>query len=519
MEKYKDILRYHFVGLSQRQTADIVGVSRNTVSKVINAAKVAQVEWDGLALKTEEEINELLFPKLTGQAFYVMPDFESLVPELRRKGVTKKLLWEEYVNECHASEKIPFQYAQFCVHFNRYLEQTKATMYFQHSPGDKVEVDWAGQTIPIKDIETGAMTKSYVFVATLPYSQYTYVEVTDTMKQENWIQAHVNMFNYFGGSTSMIICDNLKTGVIKHPKNGDIVLNAQYRELADYYRTAIIPAKPRTPKGKASVESTVGKISTQIIAALRNKVFYSVYEANQAVIDLLVNFNQKQFQKRPGSRQDIFQQEEKEYLSRLPQLPYQYGEWKIATVQYNYHISVDKMYYSIPYEYIKHKVDVRITKRLIEVFFKQKRICTHRRLYGRPGQYSTTEAHMPLTHQQSKEWNATRFLKWAKQIGESTHTVIERLLASYRIEQQSYTGCRSLLKLADHHSPQELEAACKKALTIVHAPRYQNIKRIIEVNQSSPDSTAHSISNNDASHAVLRGRQYYGGIQDESTQL
>ncbi|UUX35214.1 Mu transposase domain-containing protein [Fundicoccus culcitae] len=339
------------------------------------------------------------------------------------------------------------------------------------------------------------------------------------MKQENWIQAHVSMFQFFGGVTSMIVCDNLRTSMVKHPKNGDVILNAQYRELTDYYRTVVIPAQPRTPNGKASVESTVGKISSQIIAKLRHETFHSVYEANQAVQELLIEFNHKGFQKRKGSRLSVFTEEEKEFFQPLPTNPYQYGVWKVATVQYHYHVSVDKMFYSVPYECIKKKVDVRITKRLIEVFFKQKRICSHPRLYGQPGQYSTRQDQMPLTHQEASEWNGTRFIKWAKQIGENTQTVIERLLASYRIEQQAYNGCRSLLKLADLHTPQELESACQKALSLIYAPRYKNIKRILETNQTKQNQPTKETPENGSTHAFLRGSQYYGGSQDESTQL
>lgn len=515
MEKYKEILRYHKANLAQRQIADLLKVSRNTVSKVIVAAKATSLGWDDVRELSEAELKNRLFPKPESEAFHQKPDYEQLETELRKPGVTKKLLWEEYVRDCHLADTLPLQYSQFCVNFNQHLERSKATMHFSHHPGEKIEVDWAGRHQSIIDPETGEMTKAFLFVATLPYSQYSYVEVTSDMKQENWITAHVNMFQYFGGVSSLIICDNLKTGVIKHPRNGEIVLNAQYRELADYYNTVILPAKPRTPKMKASVEGTVGKVSTNILARLRNQVFHSVFEANEAVKDLLEEFNRHPFQKRTGSRYEIFLAEEKAKLQPLPRIRYEYGEYKLATVQYNYHISVDKMYYSVPHEYIKQKVKVRMTKHLIEVFHDQTRLCSHKRLLGHPGQYSTNEAHMPDNHRQAAEWDAQRFIRWGQMIGESTRIVIERLLASYKVEQQAYNGCRSILKLADQYSPRELESACQKALTLISAPRYKNIKLIIQANQAENKHTLEKSINHDQSHAFLRGRQYYGKEEEK----
>lgn len=510
MDKYKDILRLYYSGLSQRQIATMLDVSRNTVSKVVSSARSLQLTWKDLTTLSELEIKLRLFPKVNSDSFYAEPDFEGYAVELRKKGVTRKLLWEEYVKLCTNINRIPLQYAQFCHQFARYLEQSKATMTFQHSPGEKVEVDWAGQTIDIIDFNTGEVRKAYLFVATLPYSQYSYAEVTMDMKQESWIQAHIHLFKFLGGTPSLIVCDNLKAGVIKHSRNGEIVLNKAYQELGDYYHTAIVPAKPRTPKGKASVEGTVGKLSTQLIASCRNERFESVHEANQFMRPLLNNFNQKAFQKRAGSRAEIFNQEEKVHLKPLPKVAYEYGEWKIATVQYHYHISIEKMMYSVPFQFIKKKVDVRITNQLIEVYYQQERICTHKRLYGHPGQYSTKEAHMPPNHVKNLEWNAERFINWASKIGPKTQCVIERLLKKHRVEQQAYNSCRSILKLSDEYSERELEMACEQALSITESPIYRNIKRIIEANKTLYKTNLKQ-DRVSSEHIALRGNDYFGG--------
>ncbi len=451
---------------------------------------------------SDSEIEEKLFPQKDIESVYLEPDYSSLSNELTKKDVTKKILWEEYVRHCDVINKMPYKYTQFCVKFNKYLEINKAAMHFEHIPGEKIEVDWAWQTISITDNDTGEISKGYLFVGVF-YSQYVYAEITEDMKQENWIMAHV-MFNFYKGTTPILVCDNLKTGVIKHPKNGEIILNDSYKEMADYYDIAIIPAAVRTPKAKPSAEASVGKLTANILGRLRNETFYSVHEANQLVKQLLTEFNSHQFQKRDDSRISVFLLEEQAKLRPLPKDPYEYGYWKQATVQYNYHVSIEKMYYSVPYTYIHQKANVRVTNNTIEVYIGHRRICSHPRLKGRTGQYSTNPDHMPPNHKIANEWNGKRFINWANKIGPNTEIVITRLLGSYKVEQQAYNGCRSILKLADSNTPAKLEKACEKALSLIHSPRYRNIKLIIE-----------HIQENDDTGALLRGSSYYGGNTNE----
>lgn len=513
METYKQILRYEQADISQREIAKILAISRNTVSKVVNARKAAQLEWEAVSQYSESELKAVLFPTQGSNQkdIYVPLDMDYLMGELRKPGVTRKLLWEEYVKECHASgERLPYQYSKFCALLTQGMEQAKATMYFEHVAGEKVEVDWAGTTYHIVDVTTGELQTVYFFVATLPYSQLTYVEATLNMKEEQWINAHIHLFHFLQGSPKLIVCDNLKTGVIKHPKQGEIILNAAYQEMADYYHCAIIPAKPRTPKGKASVEGAVGQITTQIIAKLRHDTFVSLSALNLRIQDLIDDFNQKGFQKRKGNRLEIFLTEEKAYLQPLPKNRYEYGVWRTAKVQYNYHISVDKMFYSVPYQYIKKEVRVRITQHTIEVFINHQRITSHRRRYGQPGQYVTVETHMPLNHRQAGEWNRQRFINWARKIGPHTETVITRLLDKYKVEQQAYRGCLALLKLTDPYTETELEATCEQALTITDTPTYKNIKRIIKARKSAKETMSQPLQiMQDTNDAYIRGSHYY----------
>lgn len=271
-------------------------------------------------------------------------------------------------------------------------------MRLEHKPGETRQVDWAGQTAHIADTDTGEQLDAYLFVAVLPYSGYAYTEAFLDMKQDAWITAHVNAYRFFGGVTRILRPDNLKTGIIKNTKV-ETVVNKTYQEMAEHYGTAIIPARPRKPKDKAYVEGSVGVVSTWILAALRNQQFLSLKELNIAIQEKLSVFNSRPFQKKEGSRAKLFQ-EEQLFLLSLPPTPFEPAVWKVATVQYNYHVSVDRMNYSVPYEYIKQQVDVRPIRCTVEVFFSGTRIASHPRLLGRPSQYSTKESHMPPEHQE-----------------------------------------------------------------------------------------------------------------------
>lgn len=319
------------------------------------------------------------------------------------------------------------------------------------------------------------------------------------------------MYEYFGGVAKILVSDNCKTAVVHNGGWYNQQLNTVYHEMAEHYGTAIIPARVRKPKDKPNAEGSVGSISTWITAALRNEQFFSLTELNSAIREKLEAFNARLFQKKEGSRLSLFRDEELPLLAPLPATPYELAEWKQATVQFNYHISVDGMLYSTPYEYIKRKVDVRITDKTIEVFYNHNRIASHRRLYGRKGQYSTIVEHMPEDHQKYLEWDGDRFRKWAERVGCNTYQAVDAILTSKRVEQQTYKSCMELLKLADRYSIERLEAACKKALSYTATPSYKSIKNILTTGQDKsqsesdiPETTTHN------NYGIMRGAGYYG---------
>ena len=325
------------------------------------------------------------------------------------------------------------------------------------------------------------------------------------MKQEAWITAHVNAYRFFGGVTRILTSDNLKTGVLENSRD-ETVLNKSYQEMAEHYGTAILPARPRKPKDKAFVEGSVGVVSTWILAALRDRQFLSLRELNEAIAEKLYEFNHKPFQKKDGSRTEMFRDEQL-FLQPLPPVPFELAAWKVAVVQYNYHISVDKQNYSVPYEHIKRKVDVRLTRSAVEVFFEGHRIASHPRLYGRPNRYSTSEAHMPPEHQEYLQWNGERFERWARQIGPNTLAVVKLFLSAHKVEQQGYKSCMALLKSAEKYSDARLEAACKLALSFTTAPSLKSIQSILRSGQDT--FTEEPEPAKPSPYSFTRGAEYY----------
>ena len=514
MSKEREILQRFHAGASQRNIALGLHVSRNTVAKVIAAYKSSNISWEVMETIDDDELHHRLYPDEMQSTSARMPDYDHVHKELLRPGVTLRLLWDEYVANCRSAGCLCIQYSQFCKLYRDYADRHRLTMHIRHKPGDKMMVDWAGKTLQLHNPETGAVSKAYIFVGTLPFSMYCFAEAFPNMKEESWINANIHMVQFFGGVARLLIPDNLKTGIITNRKHEDPVVNRAYQEFADHYHTAILPARVLAPKDKAAVEGNVGNVTSHIIAKLRNVKFFSMAEMNDAIGELLDGFNAAPFQKREGSRLSVFLEEEAPFLQPLPVLPHEYAQWKQATVQLNYHVSLDGQNYSCPYAYVRKRVDARATHSLVEIFFQGRRIASHSRLYGRKGQYATTTEHMPPNHQLYSEWNGNRFRRWARKVGESAFTVIDKLLLSYRVEEQAYKGCLSLLKLGEKYGATRLELACQEALRQVPVPRYSIVSRILATEQDRkvPHAEAPKPS---SKNAFVRGASYYGGDHHE----
>ena len=513
MRDVKRVLEMRSQNHSQRSIADALKVSRDTVRKIFNTADSKKICWSSIQEFSEYDVQKLLFEEEVKLNLSIkQPDFDYVHKELLKPGTTIKLLWEEYADGCR-SINVPFyQYSYFCERYRDYVKKHNLTMHISHKPGDKLMVDWNGTCMYIYDRYTSERITAYLFEATLPFSMYSYVRACPSMKIGDWIDCHIHAFQYFEGVTRLLVPDNLKTGVISNKKYEDPVMNKSYQEMADHYDTTILPTRVRKPKDKAAVEGAVGDCTIAIVGKLRNRKFFSFKELNEAILKELDTFNSKPFQKKEGSRKSVYMDEELPFMKPLPKYPFELSEWKQAKVQLNYHISVEKMNYSVPYEYVGNYVDVKLTKSTVTVYYKMSQICSHDRLYGRVNQYSTNESHMPENHQRFL-WNKDRFIRWAVSIGENTAKVVQKLFDRYKVEEQAYKGCMSLLKLSDKYGKTRLEDACQLALEHISQPSYKNIRMILQSNQDRNKKTKDP-QKESTEYAFVRGKDYYGGKQN-----
>ncbi|GKV64841.1 MULTISPECIES: IS21 family transposase [unclassified Sporosarcina] len=508
MVNCRKILELYFDGISQRTISSSTGHSRNTVSDVVRRAKQHGLESLN-DTTTNRWLEELLFPeKQASEKGYFPVEWEKVHKELQKKNVTLALLHHEYAVEAREGGKIPYAYRTFCEQYGKYAKKYKLTMPIRRKPGEIMEVDWAGSTLHVTDRYTGEQIPAYVFIATLPYSQFSYVEAFLDMKSPNWLSAHIRAYEYFGGVPETLVPDNLKTGVIKAHRV-EPLLNEAYREMADYYRTIIVPSRVRKPKDKASVEGTVGFISRQIIASLRNCQCFHLDDLNQRIHKKLEEINEIDFQKRPGSRKKVFEEEEKSHLQPLAPTRYKLAEWKTAKVQLNYHIQVDRMYYSVPYEYVREQVDVRLSAALLEVYFKEVRIASHKRLREEVGQFSTNPDHMPDHHRSYLEHTPENNQKWAESVGPSMGRLVAHILKQ-NPEKKALTILSSLRNLSTKHTNDVLETATQTLLEVSTNPTIPVLKGILDRRNTKNSKSNEAVIRHE-NHGFTRGAKYFGG--------
>lgn len=513
MINYREIIRLKSLNFSNLAIANSLCCSRNTVSEVLRRSETHGISWPIPDALTNRDIERLFYPERGNNEGRKLPDYEYIYNELAKPGVTLTLLWAEYCAKCEAEHTIPYQHTQFNEKYHAYAASKKATLRIKRKPGEVMEVDWVGDTFKVWDSSAGCELSAYIFVASLPCSLYSYAEAFPDMKSNHWIEAHIHAYTFFGGVTRILIPDNLKTGVIKNTRT-ELVLNRSYHEMAEHYGTAIIPARPVKPKDKPSAEGTVGVIETWILAALRNRKFFSFEELNYAIRGKLDEFNAKPFQKKKGSRLSAFLEEEKDFLMPLPASPYETAVWSTATIQPDYLITVGDCKYSVPYEFIGKKVDIRATENCIEVFYHNNRVASHmRRTYSSDPVY--IPEHMPQNHRKFLEYNAEHFLKWSETIGMSTLIVVKTFLTMYKVEQQGYKPCASLMRLADRYSAERLDCACAKALSYTPNPSLKNISTILKNGQDKVSVPAVKPSSESTKYGITRGASYFKGGEQQ----
>jgi transposase len=507
MRKIKEVLRLRGTAqLSHRQIAAAAGISSSTVAEYLLRAKAAGFSWPLPEGLDDAELENLLFPENAPPAIErPLPEFERVHAELRRKGVTLMLLWQEYAT----SNPDAYSYSRFCKLYNQWRGKLDVVMRQTHGAGERMFVDYAGLVMPLADPITGELTTAQIFVATLGASNYTFAEATHSQSISDWLGSHVRAFAFFGGVPEIVVPDNLKSGVTS-PHRYDPEINRSYAELAEHYGIAVIPARSKAPRDKAKVESGVQVVEQSILAVLRDRTFFSLSELNAAIAPLLQNLNDRPFQKLPGSRRSAFVEIDRPKLKELPETAYRFSQWKKARVNIDYHLEVDGHYYSVPYKYIGRQLDVRVGTSTIECMLGSRVIATHLR-DPRKGQHTTLSEHMPAAHRSYAEWTPERIIGWAARIGPQSAELAREIIASRAHPEQGYRACLGILRLAKVYGNARLEAASQRALAI-GARSYKSIESILKHgldNQPLVDGARLEDQPRQPQHDNIRGANYY----------
>lgn len=484
MRKIREVLRLSLAdGLSRRQVGAATGLPYTTVADYLGRARTAGLGWPLPEGMDDGALEARLFASaaLPPGPSRPLPDWVEVHRELRRPGVTLQLLWLEH----KARHPDGYQYTQFCRHYRAWQRQLDVVMRQEHRAGEKLFVDYPGQTLPIVDPETGEITQAELFVAVLGASNYTYATATASQALPDWTMAHVAAFEFFGGVPAIVVPDNLRSGVSRAHRY-EPELNRTYAELAAHYGCAIIPARPYKPRDKAKVEAGV------LVAAIRERLAW---------------LNNRPFKKLPGSRASLFAELDAPALRPLPARRYEYATWKMATVNIDYHVELDRHWYSVPYQLVGQPTDLRASATTVEVFVRGRRVASHLRS-SKPGRHTTERAHMPESHRRHLEWSPGRIVRWAGQTGPATGGLVAAILESRPHPEQGYRSCLGILRLGRRYGPERLEAAAARALAI-RALSYRSVESILKrgLDRSPlPDAVPAGPTRR---HENVRGATYY----------
>ena len=505
MRTIKEVLRLKWEKkFSTKQISQSCNIARSTIRDYVARAERVGLSWPLQPDLDDGSLEALLFPPVSMEVAGKrgLPRMEDIRKELNRKGVTLHLLWLEY----RAANPDGYQYSQFCLIYRQWVGKLDVSLRQSHRAGEKLFVDYAGQTIPATDPVTGEIKEAYLFIAALGASSYTFAWASFSQDLPSWVEAHIRAFNFFGGIPEILVPDNLKSGVSK-PCYYEPDINPTYHDLAGHYGTVVIPARVAKPKDKAKAESAVFVAERWILAALRNHTFFSMAELNRAIAEKLRDMNNRKFQKMDGTRRSLYETIDLPALKPLPNAPYEYAEWKKARVNIDYHIEIDGHYYSVPYQLAKEQVEVRFTARTIEVLFKNRRVACHPRNYKR-GAHTTQVEHMPKAHQKYLEWTPSRILDWAGKNGPNTRNLASCIMENRKHPEQGFRSCLGVMRLAKRYSPERLEAACGRAL-LLKAYSYKNVESILKNNLDKQDLPESQATEKPIIHYNLRGKEYY----------
>jgi len=506
MRHIREILRQKWgLGLSHRAVAQSVGVGLGTITSVVTRAQGVGLDWPQVQHVGDDVLEARLYgrPEVAGQRQRPAPDCAWIHAERRRPGVTLELLHLEYL------ERYPdgYRYTRFCDLYRRWLARRRLSMRQVHRAGDKCFVDYAGQKPRLIDPSTGEVRAVELFVAVLGASNYTYAEATRTQQVPDWIASHTRAVAFYGGVPAAVICDQLKSGVVR-PCRYEPGLQRTYEDWAAHYGTVILPARPAKPRDKAKIEAGVLVAERWILARLRHETFFALAALNVRIAELLTDLNTRPMRLYGASRHELFARLDQPALRPLPVKPFVYGEWTVARVNIDYHVELRRHYYSVPYPLRHERVDAWVSATTVEVFHRGQRIAAHLR-DDTPGRHTTDPAHMPKAHQQHLEWTPSRLIQWAATIGPQTAALVTAILADRPHPEQGYRSCLGLLRLSRRDGPARLEAACARAVA-VGGRSYRHVDSILKhgLDRLPPPAPAAPRPLAPA-HAHLRGPDYY----------
>jgi transposase len=504
MRKTREICRLNHFGMSGRAIARAAGVSNSTVSGVLSRLKAAGLAWPDIEDMSETGLERRLYGEADAVACDPRePDWEALRTELaKHRHTTLQITWAEY----RLDHPDGYSYSWYCQSYRAWLKKTDPVMRQTYRFGEKTFVDWAGRTVPVVDADTGEITDAHLFLAVLGASNFMYIEAFRNEETEAFLTGHVNAFQYMGGSSALLVPDNLKTGVTRADRY-DPDINTDYADLAAHYGTAIFPARVRKPRDKAKVEAAVLHSYRLILAPLRNRTFFSLAELNTEIAKLLEVVNDRPFKKLSGSRRSVFLEHEAALLRPLPEHPYRYRRHKSAKVGIDYHVEVATHRYSVPFHLIGEKVEVFIDERTAEVYHKGERVALHVRSHVRGG-FSTIPEHMPSTHRAYAEWTPERMESWAAKTGPACGAFAARIMATRAHPEIGFRSCMGLLNLGRKYGEERLEAACERALAS-GANRYQSVRSILEKGLDTVPLATPPLPPPVPDHDNVRGPGYY----------
>lgn len=505
MNEIREILRLRFdAKRSHREIAISVDCGRTSVGDCLRRFTVCGLTWPLPVGTTDESLESCLYPAPIdhGHSRH-RPNWQYIHSELKKKSVTKMLLWHEY----KGTHPDGYQYTQFCIYYREWTKSADLVFRNEHKAGEKVFIDYAGQTMPIWDAQTGEYKHVQIFLGVLGASNFTFAEATWTQAIPDWLASHKRMFAAFGGVPEIFVPDNLKSAVIKACRY-DPVINAAYYSMAKHYDATVIPARARKPRDKAKAEAGVLLVERWILAALRNRKFFSLDELNDAIAGLLVRLNAKKFQKLEGSRRSLFETIDRPALKPLPAEDFVICEFKMARVNINYHVELQRHNYSVPNQYVQKEVMIRYTDSLVEILHNGERIASHLRLYN-SNVYSTREEHMPPRHQAHVKWSPERMISWVGEAGPFTKKTAEIIMARGKHPELAFKVILGMIRLGEENGKDRLENACRRAIES-NTTYYRSIKNILKAGLDKAKTAKLETPEQGAViHENIRGPEYY----------